>query len=131
MKIYIVTSGCYSDYGIDAVFLDEKEAEKYIATKNKEDPWHDNYGIEEYETQDGKINIGNNVIGYEYEGYISKSWYLGHEEFVVNETADIIFQSEASKDWDKVWLKDKNYELAKKILCDRFAEHQAKKEGIV
>lgn len=131
MKIYIVTSGCYSDYGIDAVFLDEKEAEKYIATKNKEDAWHDNYDIEEYETQDGKINIGNNVIGYEYEGYISKSWYLGHEKFVVNETADIIFQSEASKDWDKVWLKDKNYELAKKILCDRFAEHQAKKEGIV
>lgn len=131
MKIYIVTSGCYSDYGIDAVFLDEKEAEKYIATKNKEDSWHDNYGIEEYETQDGKINIGNNVIGYEYEGYISKSWYLEREKFVVNETANIIFQSEASKDWDKVWLKDKNYELAKKILCDRFAEHQAKKEGIV
>ena len=36
MKIYIVTSGCYSDYGIDAVFLDEKEAEKYIAEARRQ-----------------------------------------------------------------------------------------------
>lgn len=29
MKVYIVTSGEYSDYGIDAVFLDRKKAEAY------------------------------------------------------------------------------------------------------
>lgn len=29
MKIYIVTSGIYSDYMIDAVFLDKDKARKY------------------------------------------------------------------------------------------------------
>ena len=30
MKVYVVTSGCYSDYGIDEIFLDKKLAELYI-----------------------------------------------------------------------------------------------------
>lgn len=29
MKVYLVATGCYSDYGIDAVFLDEKLAETF------------------------------------------------------------------------------------------------------
>ena len=29
MKVFIVTSGCYSDYAIDAVFTNEKTAEVY------------------------------------------------------------------------------------------------------
>lgn len=37
MKTYVVTSGCYSDYGIDAVFVDKKEAAKFAAVKNKSD----------------------------------------------------------------------------------------------
>lgn len=34
-KIYVVTSGAYSDYGIDAVFDTEELAKKYIASFNK------------------------------------------------------------------------------------------------
>ena len=30
-KIYIVTSGCYSDYSIEAVFLDKKKARRFVA----------------------------------------------------------------------------------------------------
>lgn len=33
MKIYIVTSGSYSDYGIDAVFTDKEKAEHYAEWK--------------------------------------------------------------------------------------------------
>ena len=41
MKIYVVTSGCYSDYGIDAVFVDKKEAAKFAAVKNKDNNYRD------------------------------------------------------------------------------------------
>ena len=29
MKIYVVTSGCYSDYSIEDVFLDKKKAQYF------------------------------------------------------------------------------------------------------
>lgn len=49
MKIYIVTSGVYSDYKIEAAFLDKGKAESYAK-------YHDvSYGgtrVEEYDTQD-------------------------------------------------------------------------------
>ena len=35
-KIYIVTSGEYSDYGIDAVFTDKEPAEKFIKEQKGE-----------------------------------------------------------------------------------------------
>lgn len=47
--IYIVTSGCYSDYSIDAVFSTKEKAEAYIVSLNEP---KDKYGpsqIEEYE----------------------------------------------------------------------------------
>ena len=35
--VYIVTSGCYSDYSIDAVFSTREAAEAYIGTKTNRD----------------------------------------------------------------------------------------------
>lgn len=34
-EIYIVTSGCYSDYGISAVFTDKQSAEDYVKECHK------------------------------------------------------------------------------------------------
>ena len=46
MKIYIVTSGSYSDYGIEKVFIDKQKAEEYAE-------WlEDSNDVEEYETDD-------------------------------------------------------------------------------
>lgn len=42
-KVFIVTAGEYSDYGISQVFSTRKKAEQYIDTKD------DNYRIEEFE----------------------------------------------------------------------------------
>ncbi|KXP12193.1 hypothetical protein AXK57_19785 [Tsukamurella pulmonis] len=33
-EVYVVTSGCYSDYKIRRVFLDRDEAEKYVTAMN-------------------------------------------------------------------------------------------------
>ena len=52
MKIYIVTQGEYSDYHIEAVFLDEKKAQTYCATRLHGEPCY----IEEYDPHDSDID---------------------------------------------------------------------------
>lgn len=57
MKIYIVTSGEYSSYHIDGVFLDREKAEYYCAVHK----YNDCYGysesmmVEEYDAEDDNI----------------------------------------------------------------------------
>ena len=49
MKVYVVTTGCYSDYSIDKIFTDRQKAENY-----KE--WtYDANEIEEYDTEDDVV----------------------------------------------------------------------------
>ena len=47
MTIYIATSGSYSDYHVDAVFTDKRQAEFYCAEHNC---W-----LEEYESDEVRI----------------------------------------------------------------------------
>lgn len=49
-KVYIITSGEYSDYGIEKVFLDEAKARKYAE-------WHKDTTVEEYDLSDDEISI--------------------------------------------------------------------------
>lgn len=53
--IYIVTSGCYSDYGIDAVFQNRDKAEAYCRC-------HPNTEIEEWELLDDNIYTPFNMV---------------------------------------------------------------------
>lgn len=56
--IYVVTSGCYSDYHIVRCFLDKEKAEKYIKSCSD----NDINDLEEYELDDDKeINPVNYV----------------------------------------------------------------------
>lgn len=45
MEVYIVTTGCYSDYGIDKVFLDKEKAEHYAE-------WREDARVEVYSTEE-------------------------------------------------------------------------------
>lgn len=47
-KVYVVTSGCYSDYCIDAVFKDKSKAENYCSC-------HEDCEIEEFNFSDNDI----------------------------------------------------------------------------
>lgn len=47
-KVFIVTSGCYSDYQIEAVFSTNEKAEEYIDSHK----YPDDFGIEEYGIDD-------------------------------------------------------------------------------
>ena len=58
-KVYIVTSGEYSSYCIEKVFLDKTKAEAYCK-------FHDNYDIEEYDTSDDDIYTSFNYVNIYY-----------------------------------------------------------------
>ena len=62
MKIYIVTSGCYDDYGIDKIFLTEEKAISFINTICKDNSYKD-YTIEEHDTADDITNDDTHTIG--------------------------------------------------------------------
>jgi len=58
MKIYMITSGEYSDYGIDRLFLEEDKAYEWVRL-------HEECEIEERETSDEVVEIGKYKI-YQY-----------------------------------------------------------------
>ena len=64
MKVYIVTSGEYSDYQIESVFSDKEKAEKYIDTHDS-DMEIEEYDLDYYKEKD--IDFYEVVIS-EYKG---------------------------------------------------------------
>jgi len=64
-KVYIVTSGCYSDYSIERVFLDKEKAEKYVSVSHRND-----MSVEEYDITDLNVELENikniNEVIYRY-----------------------------------------------------------------
>lgn len=53
-KVYVVTYGCYSGYGIDKIFLDNIKAEEYLKLV-KGSAYDDDHRIEEYELEDERF----------------------------------------------------------------------------
>lgn len=75
MKVYIVTEGLYSDYGICAVFLSREKAAAYIKTNEGE---YDDYFIEEYETSDGEIETAQDFLDDVYiKTYVNYDFSTG------------------------------------------------------
>ena len=64
MEIYIVTSGCYSDYGIEKVFLDKEKAEHFAE-------WGEDRRVEVYNTEDD--HVVEEVYSVHAHGRISKT----------------------------------------------------------
>lgn len=48
-KVYVVTEGQYSDFGIKAIFSTKENAERYIAAFNEAKQYNDLNGIDEWE----------------------------------------------------------------------------------
>ena len=84
MTLYIVTSGEYSDYHIDAVFLDKQKALQYCAANGI----CEDVSIEEWETYDDKIDcqkpVNRKYVGYIENGrlrIISKPYTFDEQKF--------------------------------------------------
>lgn len=69
MKIYIITSGIYSDYRIERVFLDKNKASEYAEWLGS-----DHVTVEEYDTSD------NDDINKQYYVRVALKWYKNKEE---------------------------------------------------
>lgn len=126
MKIYIATSGCYSDYGINAVFTDKELAEKYCTAQSK---YPEEYRIEEYEA-DSKVcdaKVGFVFAWHERRGAIEFVGYMTKTSFnsFIKEENEI-----QANIWRYVWLDEYNKFKASKIICDRKAEIKAARAGI-
>ena len=132
MKVYIATSGTYSDYHIDAVFLDKAQAENYCALHKLEDA-----DIEEYDTDEHVIECPKTVF---------KKWTVlfknGEFEtvrfdgYTFDNTMLKIDEHEGFEVWQSVLRgyvrfttsKDKDYKQAKKIAFDLYAQFKYNKE---
>lgn len=147
MKVYIVTSGVYSQYGIEAVFTNLEQAERFCAVHNDSGRIFSNlffagFRIEEYDT-DPELSLSDTKQAvYRYEFYADK-WGVRDflEEpilFSVNETLHTPYVKLILKDGllsggeYKVFvlLKENNKDKALKIAQDCFGEYMAQKEDI-
>ena len=71
MKVYVVTSGIYSDYMIRKIFLNKDKAEEYRK-------WlPDSNDIEEYDTSD------DDVIDKQYKIRVDLKWYPNKKEELI------------------------------------------------
>lgn len=139
MKVYIISSGEYSDTHIECVTADKKKAELFCAVYNQ--PYgYGEYYFNEYEVDDWDIKADRKV-GYSYR--FLYQYDFSHECYFLNELGVAIkFEHNStveSKDCSSIfypkyeislWIEEENDEKAEKIAYDMIAEYRAKKEGL-
>lgn len=127
MTIYLVTSGEYSEYGVDAVFLDKEKAMLYCAAHNVKET-DDPCWIEEYDTYDDDINADGPKIAYRHHLTCGRyyKWYVQSVYITFSKSSHI------SEDLQDAWvyLPQEDGDLAIKIAQDMAAKVRARREGL-
>lgn len=119
MKVYIVTTGEYSSYSIEAVFTDEKQAELFCAVHSK-DYWI--YDYEVWETDETRIDASVPVMNRWFasvrkDGTVA---YMRKYKTIANSGDDIIDYTSC---YHIIVTLDEsiNENQAKKIILDKLA----------
>lgn len=142
-KVYVVTSGDYSDYSIDRVFSNREAAEKRCATWEYK---HDEPRIEEYELEDGS----NIEMEHVYKALEFDMRYTYYNDTV--HITDIEMKYGVNPFEEKIRMKEKTTvrngeeielyygvipvnktvknEEAEKIIFDRIAKWKAEQMGL-
>lgn len=143
-KVYVVTTGEYSDYQIDRIFTSLDKAEQYVAANSA---YLDEYSIETYDVDNVDVDVNKDEMGYcYYNSYrlmmtpMLKSRFVKIKEKHEKEYKDIKSNFDVYKVsyiiahqnafFEGVWLPEKNKEKAKKMLADIESKNKAIKEGI-
>ena len=142
MKIYVVTSGCYSDYGINIVTTNKEVAENYIKVHSNSD-WCDidYYYLEEYDEYDGmnddleKLQSlehvfkfwGDSIEGIRIDTYLE--FYEENSRTTRIESIDP-WSAKHGKDYIII-VHTEDLDLAKKIAGDLFAKAEAERLGLI
>lgn len=124
MKIYVVTQGEYSCYGIVGVAIDKKQAE-YISMVRS--TYTDPCDIEEYDTEEIKVDkdfAPNWLVEFDNDEIKRVYPFTGRKPFKVKEYNENLKQY-------GVIVKAKDEEHAKKIAIDTLAQYKALKAELV
>lgn len=125
MKVYVVTSGEYSDYSICAVFLDKKKAQYWTAAQNTEENSSDPYEIEEYDLSDDSVEISNaRPVMFRYSTYEDGTLVFGPPK------AEVKKDNFGWFDYCIVSPKQLNADQVEKIKEDLITKYLAEKEGL-
>lgn len=131
MKVYIVTSGYYSDYTIEAVFLDEDKANVYQALHFPNDGRVEIFDTDEFQVETSipvyREWFGMIKVNGEIEVQESGSFSV-HPMFKVT----VSYVSTANKKKYRVRFttnKNADKEAARKILSDKLAEWKYENES--
>lgn len=128
MKVYVVTTGSYSDYEIAEIFLDKNKAEEFAN-------WvKDSNGVDEWETSDDDFEFGelkDKVI-------VNACYYPNIHDIKINKTEyyfrgmvnRYFYNVSQNKEYThlhtyKIVPNDYDEEKIKRILYDKWAEIQS------
>lgn len=120
MKVYIVRYGEYSDQGIDAVFSNKEEAEKYCYVHNRitEDKYNRKFRCEEWDVDDCIIK-GKPILDTYHVASIHKETgaVTQDKDEICLYTKDVIIENWAFY----ITVKSiRSYEQAKKIAIKQY-----------
>ena len=117
--VYVVTQGCYSDYHIEGVFLNEESAKKYAAACGGELETYFQLDRADGHEEDEKLRIKYNTVSNEITEIDIIHW-RDSDSFVQHIfTFHVSVGSRVGQD---VILNGADSELALKVAQDRFAE---------
>lgn len=121
-KIYIVTSGEYSDYGIDTVFSTKEKAKAYIQQNGT------NYNIEEYDL-DEEVEKKTQLWGVVFRVEDGKLLEAITRSYDKNEVVDTCYISDRlssnKKCYIRFYVDADSMDRAVKIASERFAAVKA------
>jgi len=124
--VYIITKGDYSDYHIEAVFLDKEAADKYIEVFGGD--------LGEWEAGTTKEVLKPYfTIDFEKDnnGKISDKIYSDYDDGALDKNFNGKESIENGPFCLRIVVRAKNEETAKKIAYDKRAQYIAEKEGFV
>jgi len=126
MKIYVITKGEYSDYGIVAVAIDKDKAEELrIAYSGLDEAMIEEYETDDYYAEKGKfyrVNIGMRGAVSVYE--------TGVPDVTERNKVFIIEDFRTHRKCYTVQVKAADEKHAKKIGCDLVSKYKAEKAGL-
>ena len=121
-KIYIVTSGEYSDYQINAVFSTGEKAEEYV------DAYGSDYRIEEYPVDDTPVENKESIW------LVSIDWKTGealsanpenYDSYYTDKVDTVQYQDTGFYKYLNFVLESDSMERVKKVASERFMQVKA------
>ena len=136
MKVYVITSGEYSDYGIQAVALSREKAELICAMLNSPKiDYSDATRIEEYDTDEIQCGV-NEDVGLCYEAKFNYKtleniyWDEPFYSFARNEIKRGLLDHRYEILITATFPKDMPQEKVRKIMIDRVVKWKAERAGL-